>query len=238
MSSPPRLDPLGRKAPPVGPSHDRPNPPSTQGRWRPRGPRARRCLLKGCDTWFAPVWPQARYCSDACRTAAARWRRWKAQQRYRQTAGGRACRRAQSRRRRQHQAQRRTRGCADHPSRGPAWVIAQPKIFRHLRSAWLLRHLRADSSLPVAAILCAALSAGVGTGDRTGAPVAAPLARASAPARAIAASWSGAYCTDRRAARTVGVTHGEGRWPVTTPGSCRSLLFEAGRMEDTPWRRT
>ena len=37
--------------------------------------RPRRCLLKGCERWFSPVSSASRYCSDACRVAARRWRR-------------------------------------------------------------------------------------------------------------------------------------------------------------------
>ena len=165
----------------MGPSNDRSTPRARQARRRACGPRVRRCLLKDCERWFTPGGPQARYCSEACRTAAARWRRWKAQQRDRQTAGGYACRGAQSRRRRQRLADQRRRGVrADQPSRDLAWVIAQQEIFMHLRSAWLLCDLRADAPLAAAAILCAALSACAGTGDRTRAPMAPSLARASA----------------------------------------------------------
>lgn len=91
----------------MGPSHDRPNPDQKQGRRRRCGPRQRRCLLKGCECWFQPTHAQARYCSHGCRRAAAQWRRWKASQRYRQTIGGRACRREQSRRRRARLAERK-----------------------------------------------------------------------------------------------------------------------------------
>lgn len=57
---------------------------------------ARRCLLKGCERWFQPARPQARYCSSECQQAACRWRRWRAARRYRATPGGQARRRAQS----------------------------------------------------------------------------------------------------------------------------------------------
>ena len=60
--------------------------------------RCRRCLLKGCERWFRPCRPQARYCSAACQAAARRWRRWYAQRRYRESEQGRARRREQSRR--------------------------------------------------------------------------------------------------------------------------------------------
>jgi len=75
-----------------------------QGTRRPR--RARRCLLKGCERWFTPSYPQSRYCSRACREAARRWRRVQASRRYRASVAGRERRRAQSRRYRQRQRER------------------------------------------------------------------------------------------------------------------------------------
>ena len=74
------------------------------GRYRPR---RRLCLLKGCEKPFQPRHPQTRYCSDACRRAARRWRAWRARQRYRATDQSKACRRAQSRRYRERARQRR-----------------------------------------------------------------------------------------------------------------------------------
>ena len=65
------------------------------------GPRPRRCLLKGCERWFRPHRPQCRYCSDPCRQAARRWRRWQAQQKYRASPNGRQHRQEQARRYRQ-----------------------------------------------------------------------------------------------------------------------------------------
>jgi hypothetical protein len=77
---------------------------------RPEGTqrRLRRCLLKGCACLFRPQHPQTRYCSEACRHKARRWRRWYASQRYRHTEHGRQQRRQQSQRYRQrlHQRQR------------------------------------------------------------------------------------------------------------------------------------
>jgi hypothetical protein len=181
----------------VGPFHDRGNPSSTQGHRRRRGRRARRCLLKGCERWFVPTRPQARYCGATCRAAAARWRQWKAQQRYRQTARGRACRGAQSRRRRQRQRER-PRERAGSPSCVRAWVIAQRQIFLHLRSAWLLCDVRAAPAFSPPAILWNGLSACVGTRARARAPLAPPLAGAPASPRARPAAESGAYCATRR----------------------------------------
>jgi hypothetical protein len=65
-----------------------------------------RCLLKGCERWFLPPWPQARYCSPACRQAAERWRSWHAGQTYRASAQGKERRREQARRHRERQRQR------------------------------------------------------------------------------------------------------------------------------------
>jgi hypothetical protein len=88
---------------------------------RPR--RSRRCLLKGCDRRFTPARPQARYCSEACRQAAQRWRRWQASRRYRASPHGQERRRAQQRRYRQRQRERRaaaTDGAATREGQRPA----------------------------------------------------------------------------------------------------------------------
>jgi hypothetical protein len=71
-------------------------------------PGCRRCLLKGCECWFLPERPQARYCSPACQHAARRWRRWHASQRYRATTHGKQRRRDQARRYRRRRQQRST----------------------------------------------------------------------------------------------------------------------------------
>jgi len=63
-----------------------------------RRPRARRCLLKGCEQHFRPRQARQRYCSEQCRKAARAWSRWKAQERYRGTATGKQKRNGQSRR--------------------------------------------------------------------------------------------------------------------------------------------
>jgi hypothetical protein len=77
--------------------------PADSRRWHPC---CRRCLLKACQRWFLPPWPQARYCSPACRAAADRWRSWHAGQTYRASAQGKQRRREQARRHRQRQRQR------------------------------------------------------------------------------------------------------------------------------------
>jgi len=68
--------------------------------------RRRRCLLKGCEQWFRPCHPQARYCSAACQQAARRWRRRHASKHYRASAQGKERRREQSRRYRERQPPR------------------------------------------------------------------------------------------------------------------------------------
>ena len=70
-------------------------------------PGQRLCLLKGCEKWFRPSCPQARYCSGACQRAAHQWRRWRASRRYRASPQGQERRRAQNRRYRQRQRESR-----------------------------------------------------------------------------------------------------------------------------------
>ena len=69
--------------------------PSRFRRWHPG---CQRCVLKGCEDWFLPRRPQARYCSPACQKAARSWRRWHACQRFKATAHGKKRRRDQARR--------------------------------------------------------------------------------------------------------------------------------------------
>jgi hypothetical protein len=72
----------------------------------PRWRRPRRCLLKGCGQWFRPTHPCCRYCSAACRRAARRWQRWRAQQQYRASRNGRQHRQQQGRRYRERRRNR------------------------------------------------------------------------------------------------------------------------------------
>jgi hypothetical protein len=82
------------------------HPLSWPGQGARRVRRRRRCLLKDCERWFTPSYPQSRYCSRGCREAARRWRRAQASRRYRASVAGRARRRAQSQRYRQRQRER------------------------------------------------------------------------------------------------------------------------------------
>ncbi len=101
------------------PLSDPPRPPQGAG-----GLRARRCLLKGCERWFRPAHSGCRYCSAACRQAARRWRRWRAQQKYRASAQGRQQRRQQARRYRQ-----RRRGRLSWPGPAPRrWAAGEAAV--------------------------------------------------------------------------------------------------------------
>jgi hypothetical protein len=80
-----------------------PGQPGSSRRWHPC---CRRCLLQDCQRWFLPLWPQARYCSPACRKAAEHWRSWYAGQTYRATVQGKERRREQARRHRERARQR------------------------------------------------------------------------------------------------------------------------------------
>ncbi len=88
-------------SPPTGPPESPTGHPENQ-EGRPkrlaRRPRMRRCLLKGCEQRFHPRQARQRYCSEGCREAARKWSRWKAQERYRETAAGQHKRNHQSRR--------------------------------------------------------------------------------------------------------------------------------------------
>jgi hypothetical protein len=110
-----------------------PTPRSGNQRWRKRTarrPRARRCLLKGCDQPFRPRQARQRYCSAACRESARRWSRWKAQQRYRETAAGQQKRNGQSRRYRERVKSRKTEPEAIND---PARVITTEHFFSTVR---------------------------------------------------------------------------------------------------------
>jgi hypothetical protein len=63
--------------------------------------------LKGCEQWFYPHHPRARYCSQACCDAARDWSVWQAARRYRATEAGKERRREQARRYRERVRQRR-----------------------------------------------------------------------------------------------------------------------------------
>jgi hypothetical protein len=90
---------LWESSPPMGPpeSLTRPRKNQAAGRWK-RRPRRRLCLLKGCEQRFHPRHARQRYCSAECRAKAEKWRRWKAQQKYRISDSGKQKRNGRSRR--------------------------------------------------------------------------------------------------------------------------------------------
>ena len=70
-------------------------------------PRARQCLLKGCERRFRPQHARQHYCSSECREAAREWSEWKARRKYRTTAAGKRKRNGQSQRYRKRVKERK-----------------------------------------------------------------------------------------------------------------------------------
>jgi hypothetical protein len=133
-----------------------------------RRPRTRYCLLKGCEQRFHPRQARQRYCSDGCRKAARKWSRWKAQERYRESAAGQQKRNDQSRRYRERVKDRKPAE-PDAVSEA-ARVITTDHFFRPLlRPARLLREIRAPEAKSLAALLLARVQARAGARPRTGA---------------------------------------------------------------------
>jgi len=128
----------------------------------------RRCLLKGCEQRFQPRQAHQRYCSEGCREAARKWSRWKAQQRYRTTRVGQEKRNGQSRRYRERV---KTRKSAELEAVSEAArVITKEHFFRaHVRTAGLLRRIRAPGAKSHATLLFARVPASAGTGAGAGA---------------------------------------------------------------------
>ena len=198
------------------PSHC-PGQPSGSRRWHPC---CRRCLLKGCERWFLPRWPQARYCSPACQHAARRWRRWHASQRYRATTHGKAtpprpgptlsqpsATAIHSRRAGTPNPSRRAglpggRGRATPRHRSADHIPAagegqRPDEFRKnpgpaLRPARLLRRLPLPRRVPHQTLLFLLLSPGVTTRPTAGSPTPAPPA-ARWPAVTPPSSWTAGH---------------------------------------------
>ena len=156
----------------MGPPESRTRPRKKQAagrrKRRARKPRARYCLLKGCEQKFHPRQARQRYCSEGCRKKARQWSGWKAQQRYRETAGGQQKRNGQSRRYRERVKSRK-------PAQPPAVsdtarVITKEHFFRaYLRPARVLRALRTPAAKPFTALLFARLPACSGAGRGAGA---------------------------------------------------------------------
>lgn len=124
----------------MGPPENPTNPAEKQEavrRQSARRPRTRRCFLKGCEHRFHPRQARQRYCSQHCREAARKWSRWKAQQRYRETAAGQQKRNGQSRRYRERVQSRKP--AEPEAVNEAARVITTEHFFRSLlRPAGLL----------------------------------------------------------------------------------------------------
>lgn len=132
---------------------------------RARCPRRRRCLLKGCRRKFRPQQPLARYCNEACRERARRWRASKARRRYRQSTNGKQKRQAQSRRYRERWPGRaRTKKLCLRPTRGSSLQ----NFFVLLRPSGVLCGVPSQSAIPVAAVLFSDLPTRSGASSRTG----------------------------------------------------------------------
>lgn len=111
-------------------------------------------LLKGCEQRFHPRQARQRYCSDGCRKAARKWSRWKAQERYRESAAGQHKRNDQSRRYRERVKDRKP--AEPEAVSDAARVITTEHSFRPLlRPARLLREIRASKAKSLAALLLA-----------------------------------------------------------------------------------
>jgi hypothetical protein len=132
-----------------------------------RRPRARRCLLKGCEQRFHPRQARQRYCSEGCQRAAREWSRWKAQQRYRDTAVGKKKRNGQSRRYRKRVKHRKA--AEKEAVEEVARVITPEEFFRALlRPARLLREIRTAAAKPFTTLLLAGMPACAGASARAG----------------------------------------------------------------------
>lgn len=150
----------------MGPVQDSTRPAAPREPGRPskprRRPRTRGCLLKGCERRFRPQRSGQRYCSSECGQAARRWSRWKAQQSYRETAAGKEKRNGQSRRYRER-VRNREQTAPEEAVAEPARVITQNFFRPLLRSAGLLRGLRAAAAIALPALLFARVPARHGT---------------------------------------------------------------------------
>jgi hypothetical protein len=123
--------------PPENVTRRRNNQAAGRRKRRARQPRARRCLLKGCEQCVHPRHARQRYCSAECREKAREWSWWKAQQKYRKTTGGKQKRNGQSGRYRERVKNRKP--AEPEAVSEAARVITKEHFFRaHLRPARLL----------------------------------------------------------------------------------------------------
>jgi hypothetical protein len=133
------------------------------GRRKRRRCRSRPCLLKGCEQRFHPRQAHQRYCGESCREEARKWSRWKAQQKYRTTEGGKQKRNGQSRRYRERVQSRKP--AEPEVVNDAARVITKEHFFRaYVRPAGMLRGICTAAAKSFAAFLFADLSTRPGTG--------------------------------------------------------------------------
>lgn len=152
----------------MGPPEGRTRPRKNQAAGRRKQPRRRQCLLKGCERRFRPRQARQRYCSEGCRKAARKWSRWKAQQKYRSTDGGKEKRNDQGRRYRERARSRKPP--ESEAVSEVARVITQEHFFRaHLRPAGVLRRIRPTAAKSLAALLLRLVPACAGAGRAAGA---------------------------------------------------------------------
>ena len=100
-----------------------------------RRPRARKCLLKGCEQWFHPRHVRQRYCSESCQKEARKWAQKKARRVWQATSTGKQKRNGQSQRYRERLKTRKPSQKEAVPK--PARVITKNFFRRLLRPAWL-----------------------------------------------------------------------------------------------------
>jgi hypothetical protein len=154
----------------MGPPENRTRPRKNQAARGRKQPRQRRCLLKGCEQRFGPRQARQRYCGEDCRKAARKWSRWKAQQKYRTTDGGKQKRNGQGRRYRERVKSRKAP--ESEAVSEAARVITQEPFFRaHLRPAGVLRRIRPAAAKSLAALLLRLVPACTGAGRAAGAPL-------------------------------------------------------------------
>jgi hypothetical protein len=167
-------------------------PAARPGCRRRSAPRARRCLLKGCEQSFPPRRVDQRYCSEACRRAARRWSRWKAQQNYRATVVGRDKRNGQSRRYRER-VRNRLPAAPEEAIPETARVITKNFFRSLLRPAGLLRGIRSAATITAPTFLFACMPARCGTSLAAGAALGPRSATAAEDSEPTLAEISRTY---------------------------------------------
>ena len=136
--------------------------------WPTEAAAAAEVSAERCGQRFGPRQARQRYCSEGCRKAARKWSRWKAQQKYRTTDGGRQKRKGQGRRYRERVKSRKPP--ESEAVSESARVITQEHFFRaHLRPAGVLRRIRPTAAKSLAALLLRLVPACAGAGPAAGA---------------------------------------------------------------------